>query len=41
MASGGSTEEKISTKEILEQLKQANGDYTKFFYLYVSTGGKE
>ena len=42
MASGGSTRlEKISTREILEQLKQANGDYTSFFYLYVSTGGVE
>ena len=42
MASGDSTTlEKISTREILEQLKQAYGDYTKFFYLYVSTGGRE
>ena len=32
---------KISTSEILEQLKQAKGDNTKFFYLYVSTGGIE
>ena len=42
MASGDSTRlEKISTREILEQLKLANGDSTNFFYLYVSTGGME
>ena len=33
--------EKISTIEILEKLKIANGDYTSFFYLFVSTGGVE
>ena len=48
MASGESTRleesarlEKISTKEILKKLEQVNGDYTSFFYLYVSTGGVE
>ena len=33
--------EKISTIEILEKLKIASGDYTSFFYLFVSTGGVE
>ena len=33
--------EKISTTEILEKLKIANGDYTSFFYLFVSTGDVE
>ena len=33
--------ENISTIEILEKLKTANGDYTSFFYLFVSTGGVE
>ena len=31
--------EKISTTEILEKLKAANGNYTGLFYLFVSTGG--
>ena len=32
--------QKISTSEILELLR-ANSDHTKFFYLYVSTSGRE
>ena len=40
MASGGSVRlEKISTREISEQLEKAKGDYSQFFYLYVSTAG--
>ena len=40
MASGGSARlEKISTTEISKQLEQAKGDYSQFFYLYVSTSG--
>ena len=40
MASRGSvTLEKISTREISKQLERANGDYSQFFYLYVSTSG--
>ena len=42
MASGDNTRpEKIGTSEILEELKKADGDSTEFFYLYVSTAGKE
>lgn len=42
MATGADTTlDKISTREILEKLKKADGDNTEFFYLYVSTGGKE
>ena len=33
--------EKIGTSEILKKLKEADGDSTEFFYLYVSTAGKE
>lgn len=33
--------EKISTTEILEELRKANGDTSEFFYLYVSTSGTE
>ena len=39
MASGDL--KKISTSEILKKLKEADGDSTEFFYLYVSTAGKE
>lgn len=48
MASGDTTRlddhtklQKISTAEILHELKQANGDNTNFFYLYVSTADTE
>ena len=42
MASGDNTRlKKIGTSEILEELKKADGDSTEFFYLYVSTAGKE
>ena len=42
MASGGNTRlKKIGTSEILEKLKEFDGDSTQFFYLYVSTAGKE
>ena len=43
MASGDSNKklDRISTKEILQKLKAVDGDNTEFFYLYVSTAGKE
>ena len=42
MATGDNTRlKKIGTSKILEKLKRAGGDSTQFFYLYVSTAGKE
>ena len=42
MASGDELDiHKIRTTEIVEELKQAGGDNTNFFYLLVSTSGKE
>ena len=43
MASGDSNKKlgRISTNEILQKLKAVDGDNTEFFYLYVSTAGKE
>lgn len=43
MASGDNNKklDRISTNEILQKLKAADGDNTEFFYLYVSTAGKE
>ena len=43
MASGDSNKklDRISTKKILQKLKAVDGDNTEFFYLYVSTAGKE
>ena len=42
MASGDELDiHKIRTTEIVEELKQAGGDNTNFFYLLVSTSGKD
>lgn len=37
----GSEIERITTTQILEKLKEVDDDNTEFFYLCVSTGGKE
>ena len=42
MATGDNKKlDRISTSEILQKLKEVDGDNTQFFYLYVSTAGKE
>ena len=41
MAARNKQLKKISTTEIFEELRKANGDSSEFFYLYVSTSGKE
>jgi len=41
MATRGYKLDKISTIEILEELKKIDDDNTELFYLYVSTSGKE
>ena len=37
MAARNKELEKISTTEILQELRKVNGDNSEFFYLYVST----
>ena len=42
MATGNKEKlDKISTGDILQKLKEADGNNTEFFYLYISTAGKE
>ena len=41
MAARNKKSKKISTTEILEELRKVNGDNSEFFYLYVSTSGTE
>ena len=42
MATGNTEKlDKISTGEILQKLKEADGNNTEFFYLYISTAGEE
>lgn len=41
MMASGDELDKIRTTDIVKKLKQAGGDNTNFFYLLVSTSGKD